>query len=338
MQQRIVRQQVGVQRVAPGRDRHIDHHLLRARNAGVVDQVVYAPKRRERGLHGVPERRWISHIDIGQRMHPALRIRQSGILKLIDDARPHLLKLLPAARHKHHFRACESEQPCDLPADPSRATRDQHGLAEMQPSKVLGQTDHRPASAARVGDGLRQIKVDLRDPLLLEQETCRLPSGERHVLRLIVLVTDDLVGPDDRSPPPEPLLDIGLVAPDADQLLIGGPQQGCINVSAFVVAVGYENHAWIARQVRAFAPVARQRARDGERPAQLVLNEARYVRVACIGKRSLELLRPMGGQHDRTREGHGLVAGPLRRGLQSRLHTCRITSVEVNDVQHPCRG
>ena len=200
-------------------------------------------------------------------MHPALRIRQSGILEFLDDARPHLLELLPAARHQHHLRARESEQPCDLPADPSRAARDQHGLAEMQPSEVLGQADHRTARAARVGDGLRQIEVDLRDPLLLEQETCRLPGGERHVLHLIVLVTDNLVGPNDRASPPEPLLDIGLVAPDADQLLIGCPQQGRVNVAAFVAAVGHENHAWVAHQVGTLTPVARQRARNGERPA-----------------------------------------------------------------------
>ena len=51
----------------------------------------------------------------------------------------------------------------------------------------------------------------------------------------------------------------------------------------------------------------------------------------------MELLRPVGGQHDRAREGIGIVAGPLRRGLQSRLHSCRVPSVEVDDVQHPCR-
>ncbi len=38
--QEVVRHQVGIERVVPRIDAHVDHHILRARNARVVDEVV----------------------------------------------------------------------------------------------------------------------------------------------------------------------------------------------------------------------------------------------------------------------------------------------------------
>ena len=49
--QKVVRHQIGIKRVAPRIDIHVDHHVLGAGHSRIVDKIVDPPKGLDRRIH-----------------------------------------------------------------------------------------------------------------------------------------------------------------------------------------------------------------------------------------------------------------------------------------------
>jgi hypothetical protein len=106
----------------------------------------------------------------------------------------------------------------------------------------LGEADGRTAGTAGLDEAAGQVQVDRTDALFLEQQPCRVAGGERQVLGLGVVVTNDLVAPPGELAAPQARVDLALVAPHADQLFHCRAQQVGPRFRAAVAAV-YERGA-----------------------------------------------------------------------------------------------
>ena len=217
--QRIVGYQIGVLRVAPGVDRHVDRHLLGPRHPGVVDEVIDPAERPERRIDGAAQTLHVGDVDTAKRLHPALDARETDVLEFGNDPRLGGVELAVAPRHHHHLGPGQRQQPRHLPADARRPAGDQRHLAEVQPHDVLGGPRQRALGAGRLLDRVGQVEVDRVDPALLQHDPRRLARREQQAFGLGIGVADDLVAPFLVGAAAMGVIDDRFVAPDPGQFL-----------------------------------------------------------------------------------------------------------------------
>ena len=165
------------------------------------------------------------------------------------------------------------------------------------------------------------------DLALLEQDARRLTRGERQVLRLGIVVADDLVAPFDLAAAAVADVDLGLIAPDANQLLERRAQQVIPDVSSAVVAVADEDEARLVHEAVVALPIAAERAGHRDRAAEFVVDKAVDIGVAGVGERAGKARCRVRRQDDRP--------GNRRAGLgptvERRVHRVMIGTVEGDE-------
>ena len=300
MNQRVVGDEVRIERRPPGVDRHVDDHLFRAGHARVVDQVVDPAKHAQRLGRRLRDQCVVGHVDAGDVLDAIRRAVVPDLDQLIDDPRPHLGQLCLAARDEHHPRAGHGQESRDLAADAGRGARHQRDLAKVHAHQAFHPAERRPPRAGRLGDRFGQIQVHLSNPPSTIDEPRRLSRGKRQRLGFLAAPADDLIAPLHPAPRAGPGLLGGLVPPDANQLFYRGAQHVGVGVARAVVAIAQKDRARVQpERIAARAPVARERARDRQRAGELALDEISDVRVARLGQRRLKVFDAERRENDR---------------------------------------
>ena len=274
LDERVVRGEVGVQRVAPVLGQDVHRHLLGAGDAGVVDEVVDAAEGLERRGDRLRQRRLVGDVDVGEQAHALLGAVVADLLELAHDLVAQLLERPFTARREHHARTGDREQPGELAADAGGTARHQHALAEMQAHQGFDPAEVGSRRTGGVDQSRRHIQVDLRYAALGEQQPRALVGREREAVVLLVAPAYDLVRPGGHRTDAGAPLHFALVAPHADQLLETGAQDVGVDIAGAVGAVRHVDDAQPGIRLRALAPQPRQRARDRERTGELGTEES----------------------------------------------------------------
>ena len=314
LDQRVVRDEVRVQRIAPIRGMQIHGHLLGTRDAGVVDQVIDAAEGLDGRRHGLGEAGFIGHVDVREHLHAVTRPVVADLLELGDDALAQLDELVLAPRRQHHAGAGDREQARELAADAGRAAGDQHALAEMQAHQRFDPAEVRPRRPGGIDDRRRHVQAHLRHAAFRVQQACGLAGRKQQAVLFRVRPAQDLVGPFDRGPVAGLGLRLAFVAPDTHELLDAGAQDVCIGVACSVTAIRHEQRAWIAALRGELVPDAGQLARDADRTRELCAEERIHVRIARFGEGGLETPGTERGQHDRTVQAMARLQATEQRG------------------------
>ena len=283
--------QIGIERVVPGIDAHVDDHVLGPRDTGIVDQIIDPPERFQRGIDRALQRVEIADIDIAERLHTAFDAGKADVLELADDPRARHRELAFAPRDDHHLGPGERQQPRDLPADSGRPAGDERDLAHVQPSDILAESGHGFARPGRLADAARHVERDLADLAFLEQDACGVARGETGILGLGIAEAYNLIAPFGLSPPSMRHVDVGFIAPDADQLLGRGAEHLCIDIALAVARIGEKHEARFLQQRIVALPVAADRAGERDVAREFHIHEARDILVAGIDQISDQLTR-----------------------------------------------